>query len=144
MPLHHVCCAFISKVLHSVISDSLYIATLFLWLFISVGLDMIYCTCHYYNLGLVHIWHSSYVMEFYFYNFLGKFFYISRDYSAISGSVYGKRNQMTPINNVRCASRIGWFNYTVTIISSSLNCKSLIVQVYWLLKQANIERLKNV
>ena len=31
-----------------------------------------------------------------------------------------------------------------TIISSSLNCKSLIVQVYWLLKQANIERLKNV
>lgn len=144
MPLHHVCCAFISKVLHSVISDSLYITTLFLWLFISVGLDMIYCTCHYYNLGLVHIWHSSYVMEFYFYNFLGKFFLHLKRLQCNLGKCLWKTEPNDSHKQCKVCIPDWMVQLHSTIISSSLNCKSLIVQVYWLLKQANIERLKNV
>ena len=77
---------------------------------------MIYCTCHYYNLGLVQIWYSS-CDGILFLEFSGQ---------------------------LRCESQIGYGSITVHHHITSLNCKPVIFQVYWLLKQANIERVENI
>lgn len=75
-------------------------------------LDKTWLTVHV-NLGQVHIWHSS-CDGILFLQFSGQFFFTSQEITVQSQEVSMENGtKWLPLTiSVKCASRIGWFNYT--------------------------------